>query len=384
LKTTKAEESESASGHRGGVQPDPDRSKAAWSRQAWLQRLSVTAGSRERLTRYVTITWLVILVVLVGWVIFRGRDDFINSLDELLSASPSWLAIAIIIQVMMLVFSGLAYQLILKRLGYKVGLLRMVDAHMQRTTISTVTPGGGPASIFIFSRYVAKHGVPHEDGLLTIAVRAVAVAITFIAVLIPGAALGDSRAGGIIAAVGIVLLTIGGIALWKGEQDEWATPLRWSEKLPGWVASRFQGFIIRFRDHGLRPVDLVPAIVLSLLVRVTIVGVLFACLSALGEEPTFNMMINTYFASIVASTAIPIFGGAGAVEAVSILSLTRAGVPNEIAIGAVLLWRLIDLWIPVGIGLILHARTELPASPKMNTGNQRMTSPRDSSPPLDG
>jgi uncharacterized protein (TIRG00374 family) len=383
LKTTQTEETESAPRHRG-VQPDPDQSQAASSRYAWLQRLSATAGSRERLTRYVTITWLVILVVLVGWVIIRGRDDFINSVDELLSASPGWLTIAVIIQAMMLIFSGLTYQLILKRLGYRTGLFRMVDAHMQRTTISTVTPGGGPASIFIFSRYVAKHGVPHEDGLLTLAVRAVAVAITFIAVLIPGAALGDSRAGGIIAAVGLILLVLGGISLWKGERDEWATPLRWSEKLPGWASSRLQGFIIRFRDHGLRPVDLVPAIVLSLLVRVTIVGVLFACLSALGEEPTFNMMVNTYFASIVASTAIPVFGGAGAVEAVSILSLTRAGVPNEIAIGAVLLWRLIDLWIPVGIGLILHARTELPASPKMKTGNQRITTPQDSSSRLDG
>jgi len=73
-------------------------------------------------------------------------------------------------------------------------------------------------------------------------------------------------------------------------------------------------------------------------------------------------MLNTYFASIVAGAVIPLFGGAGAVEAVSILALTQSGISRDIAIGATLLWRFIDLWIPVGIGLLLHAKTELPAA----------------------
>ena len=109
----------------------------------------------------------------------------------------------------------------------------MVNAHMQRTSISTVTPGGGPASVFIFARFVAKRGVPAEDGLLTIAVRTLAVAITFIAVFIPGAAIDDSPQGMIIAGVGIVALIIGGIALWRGNANNWQTPLAWSEKLAG-------------------------------------------------------------------------------------------------------------------------------------------------------
>jgi uncharacterized membrane protein YbhN (UPF0104 family) len=71
-------------------------------------------------------------------------------------------------------------------------------------------------------------------------------------------------------------------------------------------------------------------------------------------------MIDTYFASLLAATVIPVFGGAGAVEAVSVIALEQAGIRSEFALGAVVLWRLIDLWIPVGIGLALHAITELP------------------------
>ena len=350
------------------VQPEenPDLSaEAAQPRggvRGYLDQLKATPGRRAQLQRYFTIAWLTVLGISVAYVLFRGRGELRDTWKQLQSAKLEWILIAIAIQMLMLIFNGMTYKVILKRLGYSVPLPMMVNAHMQRTTISTVTPGGGPASVFIFARFIAKRGVPAEDGLLTIAVRSLAVTITFIAVLIPGAAIDDSLQGMVIAVVGVIALVVGGIALWQGNANNWETPLAWSKRLPGWARGRLQGFIITFRDHGLKPVDLVPAIVLLLLVRVTVVAVLYACLEALGVDPTFQMMMNTYFASIVAGAVIPLFGGAGAVEAVSILALTQSGVARDVAIGATLLWRFIDLWIPVGIGLLLHAKTELPAA----------------------
>ncbi len=330
--------------------------------RGYLDRLKATPGRRAQLQRYFTIGWLTILAISVAYVVFRGRGELRDTWRQLQSASLDWILIAILIQALMLIFNALTYKVILKRLGYSVPLGLMLNAHMQRTTISTVTPGGGPASVFIFARFIAKRGVPAEDGLLTIAVRSLAVAMTFIAVLIPGAAIDDSLQGMIIAAAGLTALIIGGIALWQGNANNWETPLAWSERLPSWGRDRLQGFIITFRDHGLKPADLLPAIVLLLLVRLTVVAVLYACLQALGVDPTFQTMLNTYFASIVAGAVIPLFGGAGAVEAVSILALTQSGISRDIAIGATLLWRFIDLWIPVGFGLLLHAKTELPAA----------------------
>lgn len=330
--------------------------------RGYLDRLNKTPGRKAKFQRYFTMGWLLVLAVSVAYVVFRGQSELRDTWKQLQNADLTWIGIAIVIQAFMLIFSGLVYKVILKRLGYSVPLPMMINAHMQRTTISTVTPGGGPASVFIFARFVAKRGVPAEDGLLTIAVRSLAVAITFIAVLIPGAAIDDSLQGMIIAAAGVIALVVGGIALWRGNANNWKTPLVWSERLPSWAKSRIQGFIVTFRDHGLKPADLVPAIFLTLLVRLTVVLVLYACLEALGVDPSFQTMIHTYFASIVAGAVIPLFGGAGAVEAISILTLTQAGIAGDVAIGATLLWRFIDLWIPVAIGLLLHAKTELPAA----------------------
>ena len=166
-----------------------------------------------------------ILAVSVAYVLFRGRGELRDTWDQLQNADLTWIGIAIVIQFFMLICSGLVYKVILKRLGYTVPLPMMINAHMQRTTIATVTPGGGPASVFIFARFVAKRGVPAEDGLLTIAVRSLAVTITFIAVLIPGAAIDDSPQGMIIAGAGVAALVIGGIALWRGNANNWKTPL---------------------------------------------------------------------------------------------------------------------------------------------------------------
>lgn len=330
--------------------------------RGYLDRLNRTPGRKAKIQRYATIGWLTILVISVAYVVFRGRGELRDTWHQIQNADLTWIAIACLIQVFMLLFNGMTYVVILKRLGYQVPLPMMVNAHMQRTTISTVTPGGGPASVFIFARFVAKRGVPAEDGLLTIAVRSLAVGITLIAVLIPGAAIDNSLQGMIVAGAGVAALIVGAIALWRGNANDWETPLAWSKRLPHWARDRIQEFIVTFRDHGLKPSDLVPAIIWVMLVRATVVGVLYACLKALGVDPTFQTMIHTYFATILAGAVIPLFGGAGAVEAVSILTLTQAGIPGDIAIGATLLWRFIDLWLPVGIGLILHAKTELPAA----------------------
>ncbi|CAN5901203.1 hypothetical protein BH24CHL4_BH24CHL4_26450 [soil metagenome] len=328
--------------------------------RGFFRRVVESSALRARINRFVTIAWLTCVAILAAWVIFKGREDLRNTVREIRDADPVWIAAAVLIQFIVLVFCAVTYMVVLRRLGHRPGFWRLFDAHMQRSSISVVTPAGGPASIFVFVRYVGQRGVPAEDGLLTIGVRTASSTITFIAVLVPAALIGSSLAGGLIALLLLAGMVIGGIALVKGERDEWQTPLRWSRRLPRWARTRVQGFIINFRDHGLRPIDLVPPMLLALLVRVGVIGVLWASLNALGISPSMETMFRTYFASLLASTIIPVFAGAGAVEAVSIVALRQAGIPNEIAIGAVLLWRLIDLWIPVGIGVLLHARQELP------------------------
>jgi len=330
--------------------------------RAWLRSVAENKERRAAISRWGTIIWLVLVAFLAAFVIFKGREELRSTFHELRTAKLWWVGVAIVVQAISLLFNGASYGVVLKRLGRPLSLWQTTDAHLQRAAISTVTPIGGPASVFAFVRYVGHLGIPAEDALVTIAVRSAGVNITFIALLIPGAYLNHTTRGYIVAAVASVFFILFAFLFWKANRDNWETAIQGVSRLPHWFSSRVTGFITQFRDHGLKPVDLVWPTILSFLVRLTIIGVLYASLRALGEDPSLSLMINAYFASILASTVIPVFQGAGAVEAVVILTLKQGGVPADIAIGATLLWRLIDLWIPVGIGLILHAKAELPAA----------------------
>lgn len=329
---------------------------------AWLRNLAANRERRAAISRWGTIIWLALVAVLAAFVIFKGREELRSTFHELRTANLVWVGIAIAVQAASIFFNGASYGVVLKRLGRPLSLWQTTNAQLQRTAISTVTPIGGPASVFAFVRYVGHLGVPAEDALVTIAVRSAGVNITFIALLIPGAYLNHTTRGYIVAAIASAAFLLFAVLFWKANRDNWETAIRGASRLPGWLSSRMTTFITQFRDHGLKPVDLLWPTILSLLVRITIITVLYASLKALGEDPSLSLMVNAYFASILASTVIPVFQGAGAVEAVVILTLKQGGVPADIAIGATLLWRLIDLWIPVGIGLILHAAAELPAA----------------------
>jgi hypothetical protein len=55
-----------------------------------------------------------------------------------------------------------------------------------------------------------------------------------------------------------------------------------------------------------------------------------------------------------------VFGGAGVIEATTIVALRHAGLPADQALGAVLIWRLFEFWLPLSIGLALQFAGWLP------------------------
>src|SRR5690606_19840289 len=137
----------------------------------YYRQLLDSSEARGRLNRFGTILWLVIVLAAAVWVVFQERHELRNTFHQLRNADPAWIGAAVLIQILLLYFCAMTYWLILRRLHHRLALHRLLDAHMQRSAISVVTPAGGPASVFLFVRFVGQRGVPAEDGLLTIGVR---------------------------------------------------------------------------------------------------------------------------------------------------------------------------------------------------------------------
>ncbi|MBP0644941.1 flippase-like domain-containing protein, partial [Mycobacterium tuberculosis] len=79
-------------------------------------------------------------------------------------------------------------------------------------------------------------------------------------------------------------------------------------------------------------------------------GALWASVEAFGGGTTFvTVTIVTMIGGTLASAA-PTPGGVGAVEAALIGGLAAFGLPADIAVPAVLLYRVLTCWLPVFCG----------------------------------
>lgn len=116
------------------------------------------------------------------------------------------------------------------------------------------------------------------------------------------------------------------------------------------LRSLFAGVVPRMLDVVQRPRKLVTGIGGMLLMTLLFVMCLDACVRAFGHDASYASIAVVFLAGNALGSAAPTPGGLGAVEAALIAGLITFGVPKEIATPAVLLFRLMTLWLPVGPG----------------------------------
>ncbi|MCL6737818.1 lysylphosphatidylglycerol synthase transmembrane domain-containing protein [Streptomyces neyagawaensis] len=116
------------------------------------------------------------------------------------------------------------------------------------------------------------------------------------------------------------------------------------------VRSLFAGVVPRMLDVLQRPQKLVTGIGGMLLLTGCFVMCLDASIRAFGDESASISIASVavvFLAGNALGSAAPTPGGVGAVEATLTVGLIAVGLPKEVAAPAVLLFRLLTLWLPV-------------------------------------
>ncbi|MGW5211538.1 lysylphosphatidylglycerol synthase domain-containing protein [Streptomyces sp. NPDC004051] len=116
------------------------------------------------------------------------------------------------------------------------------------------------------------------------------------------------------------------------------------------VRSLFAGVVPRMLDVLQRPQKLATGIGGMLLLTSCFVLCLYASVRAFGDGTTSVSLAGVavvFLAGNALGSAAPTPGGVGAVEATLTVGLIAIGLPSEVAAPAVLLFRLLTLWLPV-------------------------------------
>jgi undecaprenyl-diphosphatase len=96
----------------------------------------------------------------------------------------------------------------------------------------------------------------------------------------------------------------------------------------------------------------------SALVTASNIAALALALQAFGAGAPVAAVGAVYLAGMAVASAAPVPGGIGAMEAALISGLAAVGVPGEIAIPGVFLYRLITFWLPILPGWLAFARLQ--------------------------
>jgi uncharacterized membrane protein YbhN (UPF0104 family) len=82
---------------------------------------------------------------------------------------------------------------------------------------------------------------------------------------------------------------------------------------------------------------------------------LFFALRAVGHHPDIQVPLMAYVVGMVFLMVAPVFQGIGFVEVSMAVALQKLGVPAPAAIGATLLCRAGELWLPLMAGIAFQS-----------------------------
>jgi uncharacterized protein (TIRG00374 family) len=322
------------------------RARPAWYRRVW------SAVS------------LVVLVALIEYVVLPKLSVAREALDRVGHLSPVWVITAVVLEAGSLV----CYSLFSRALISGVRFSWILRSDLTGYGVSHVVPGGAATATALRFRLLVSGGAQPTDVTATVTAEAIGspLALVLVAWLatIPALILRDATPAYLtMFLVGLIALACGLLAVRERSRVERlsARLLRGTlDRLPlrvrPWVASVAQ----RLRDLGADPEVRTAFLVWATLNWILDAAVLWTFLAAYGDPVSPVPVLLAYCAANLAAVIPLTPGGIAVVEGIAISTLLGFDVDGQVAVLAVLSWRLLQFWAPVPLaGLCyLSLRTE--------------------------
>lgn len=292
-----------------------------------------------------------------------------HALELITEATPAWLAVAVAVESCSLLMYSLLFRRLLELLEHPLSLGVALRINLAGLAAAHLFSAGGVGGVAVTYRVLQKRGMPHSLVLIAVifqnafayGVLFAVFAVSFTVLLLRG------QSGGLAVTSALVFLALvligGGYGLWLLTHP---TALRrrargvagWFERhirrlninyslLDEWLDGVIDGWR-RLRGDGLRHVR---TIGLAAAYWGFDIACLVAVAAAFHNVPALDHLVIAYAVANVVGTFSPTPGGLGAVEAVMIALLIGFGMPSSVAVAVVLVYRLINFWLPMPFGL---------------------------------
>jgi uncharacterized membrane protein YbhN (UPF0104 family) len=122
-------------------------------------------------------------------------------------------------------------------------------------------------------------------------------------------------------------------------------------------------FLAQLTNHRLTPRAFFWPFVFAFATNLASAFVLLVALFAMGASPSLTTAIAGYAIGNLFLLVAPIFQGIGVVELTMAVALQQLGIPLPTAVGATLLFRFGDVWMPLIAGAIIQLERRIRLRP---------------------
>jgi uncharacterized membrane protein YbhN (UPF0104 family)/tRNA A-37 threonylcarbamoyl transferase component Bud32 len=228
----------------------------------------------------------------------------------------------------------------------RLSFFRTLLVQVAGSFITLVTPAAvGGAALNI--RYLQRRKIPAAVAAASVGVAQVVAFVLHIVLIVIFATIAGSSAGEHIqpprwawfVLAGLVVLALAVFAIPAGRRE-----------LRARVSPMLGQVLPRLLDVAQQPRKLALGIGGALLLSLSYILCLAACVAAFGPPLPLASIAVVYLTGSAIGSILPTPGGLGGVEAALTAGLTAAGLPGAVAVSTVLLFRLLTFWLPVPFG----------------------------------
>ena len=317
-----------------------------------------------------TVVSLVLLVALAG----TRRQDLVNSFRVLIGLAPIPFLVAVGLSVVGMINRAGQFRSAHRLAGIDTDLRSMGRISAAGYALNKVVKTGGLGGVALFVRHGRRRGLPAGSILAAYLVSSLSsqlalvtmVGVAVVALTVSASTLGPWAATAAIVALVILigLPTIAAVCFRSRTLVErwFQVPFDAADRVTARLGRRSltrpdPAHIDRFYDTigALRrnPAASLPVLAHALAAKLIGAAVLTTALVAVGAEISPGAALLVYILALVAAASTFLPGGVGAVEATMTVMLAGYGVPMTTALAGTIAFRLLDMWLPILVGLLV-------------------------------
>ena len=230
----------------------------------------------------------------------------------------------------------------------RLNFARTLLVQLASSFVTLVTPAAvGGAALNV--RYLQRRKIPAPVAVASVGVSQVVAFALHILLLVISAAIAGAGTKSAIRPPTWAYFVVAGLVVLAG--TVLAIPAG-RRVVRARLSPTFNQVLPRLAEVAQHPRKLAEGIGGMLLLSLSYILCLAACVAAFGRSVPFARIAFVYLTGSALGSIIPTPGGLGAVEAALTAGLTAAGVPGAVAVSAVLLFRLLTFWLPVPVGWV--------------------------------